>query len=64
MPITKCKKCGSKDFILDEGFAWKCEVDEDGNLNCYKPYTEINSIVCNDCSNDAYIDDFNQINFN
>lgn len=64
MIIKKCK-CGSTDFIIDEGVAHSAEVDDEGILTCVGGCDEgeIIKIVCSECEEVYSEDNFNQINF-
>jgi len=62
--ITKCEKCGGKDFTLFESMCYKMELDEDGNLNnTSSADNEIDYIVCSECDEKYDWSDFNEINF-
>lgn len=64
--MLKCKKCGSKDFWVNEGYCWKAFVDDEGVLQCTNPTAEIEAIICKKC-NAEYSErdfDFKEINFN
>lgn len=63
---TKCKKCGSDTFWLDEKLGWKCWVDEEtGSLECKNKENSIDSLICYECSEPFEFDlEGDQINFN
>jgi hypothetical protein len=58
-----CKKCGGENFWLNEGYVWKCWVDDEGNLNCQSPTSEIEKIECKDCGEEVGENQFVSINF-
>jgi hypothetical protein len=62
MFITKCE-CGSKEFFVREDYAYKAEIDVDGNLDCGKADGGISDICCAECGKQYNCEDFNQINF-
>ena len=64
-PITACRKCGSKSFIVIESYAYKAELDEDmpSTLDCFKGDGGIDIIECPDCGEQYTCDDFTEINF-
>ena len=62
--MDKCKKCGSKDFSVNESLSHKASLDCDGNLTVYKNKSDnIDDIVCSDCGASNSESDFKQINF-
>ena len=62
MSIKKCK-CGSREFYVQENYAYKSELDGDGNLDCGKANGGISEIYCVKCKKQYSSDEFNQINF-
>jgi len=60
--IKKCE-CGSKEFYLREDYAYKAQVDEDGNLDCGKADGGISEICCAECGKQFTDEDFNEIVF-
>jgi len=62
--MKKCKKCGSKDFFVNEMLNWKAFVDDEGDLQCHNINSEIENIFCENCEEEYQEKDFNQINFN
>ncbi len=63
--FTACPECGGNEFYLNEGLTWRCEV-KDGVMECYKPSSEIDVIVCNKCDYEFPSSELGdmQINFN
>lgn len=62
MSIKKCE-CGSKEFNVMESYAYRAEVDEDGDLVCGKSDGGIDEICCSECGKQHSEEDFNQIIF-
>ena len=62
MAIKNCE-CGSKKFIVDEGYVWNADLNEDGELDCGHSDGGINEICCAECGKKYGEEDFNQINF-
>lgn len=62
MSIKKCE-CGSNEFFVRESYAYKANVDEEGDLFCGKADGGIDEICCAECGKEYIEDDFNQINF-
>jgi hypothetical protein len=62
MAIKNCE-CGSKEFYVRESYAYKAEIDEEGNLTCGKANGGISEIVCAKCDEQYDDSEFNEINF-
>ena len=62
--ITKCRRCGSREFVLVETLDWRAEVDDAGLLGCTNAWNEIESIQCAECHTPYATDNFAQIDFN
>lgn len=62
MAIIKCE-CGSKDFYVRESYAYKANVDDEGDLICGKADGGIDEICCSECGKEYPSEDFNQIIF-
>jgi hypothetical protein len=62
MSINNCE-CGSKNFNVMESYAYRSEVDEDGDLVCGKSDGGIDEISCSECGKQFSEDDFNEIIF-
>ena len=62
--MLKCKKCGSEDFWVNEGYTWKAFVDDEGTLQCQSASSEIENIFCKKCNAEYSADEFKEINFN
>jgi hypothetical protein len=62
MVIKKCE-CGSMEFYVREDYAYKAELDIEGELTCGKADGGISEICCAKCSKQFSEEDFSQINF-
>jgi len=62
--MKKCKKCGSKDFYLEESMGWKCYIDDDGGMQCKNTDNDIEGIFCDKCGEEYKDYNPNKINFN
>ena len=60
--IKKCF-CGSKVFFVREDYAYKAEIDEEGNIDCGKADGGISEICCAQCGKQYSEENFNQIIF-
>ena len=47
--ITKCGRCGCREFSVVETLDWRGEVDDAGLLGCSNPWNAIEDIRCVDC---------------
>jgi hypothetical protein len=62
--MKKCNTCGENNFWVNEGMTWKASLDEDGVLQCFKPNSMIESIICTECGKEFTEEEFNEVNFN
>ena len=62
--ITKCGRCGSREFTVDETYQWRAEIDDTGVLNCTNVIGGIDCICCTDCGEPYATDRFTRIDFN
>jgi hypothetical protein len=63
MKIKKCKKCGCKNFWVNESQTWDCCVDDKARLRCFNPNAIIDTIICQECDTIHDEKDFEEINF-
>jgi hypothetical protein len=62
MSIKNCE-CGSKNFNVIEGYAYRADIDDEGDLICGKSDGGIDEICCAECGKQFNDEDFNQIIF-
>ena len=62
--ITKCTRCGCREFTVVETLEWRGVVDDDALLGCSNAWNEIASIRCVECETPYATDNFAQIDFN
>jgi ribosomal protein L37E len=62
--ITKCGRCGSREFTVVETLQWCGEVDDEGLLGCADAENELASIRCANCGESYAVDRFARIDFN
>jgi hypothetical protein len=62
--ISKCSRCGCREFTVVETLDWRGEVDDAGLLDCTNAWNEIDSIRCADCRVPYATDNFAGIDFN
>ena len=62
--ITKCGRCGSREFTVVETLDWDGRVDDDGLLDCSSSWNEIQDIRCAGCGELYAPGRFTQIDFN
>lgn len=60
--IVKCKKCGSEDFWLNEGYSWEAHI-EDGVINATSACSEVERVFCKNCEEEIDWTEY-EINFN
>lgn len=63
--ISACKKCGCKEFVINEGIVHKAAVDEAGILSVYKQNwtSEVEHIICKNCGEEYGEGDFMEVRF-
>jgi hypothetical protein len=62
--ITACRKCGSTTFFVHEPYVWLSEIDdESGVLVAYRPSSEIETVACEECSEEYDPQEFREITF-
>lgn len=64
MNKDKCNICGENNFLVNEGMTWSASLDEDGVLQCYKPNSVIEIIICAECGTEFTEEEFSEVNFN
>ena len=64
MNKDKCNICGENNFLVTEGMTWRASLDEDGVLQCYKPNSVIEIIICAECGTEFTEEEFREVNFN
>lgn len=62
--ITKCNRCGYRQFLVVETLDWRGELDDAGLLACTGAWNAIESIRCADCRVPYSTDSFAEIDFN
>jgi len=62
--ITKCMRCGCRDFRVVETLDWRGEVDDEALLGCSNVWNSIESIRCADCGASYSTESFAEIIFN
>ena len=62
MSIKNCE-CGSKEFYVKESYAYKAELDEEGELDCGHSDGGVDEICCAKCGKHFSEGDFKFINF-
>jgi hypothetical protein len=61
--ITKCNRCGCREFSVVETLDWRGEVDDAGLLGCTNPWNAIETIRCTACGATYSTEGFPEINF-
>jgi hypothetical protein len=62
--ITKCGRCGCREFCVVETLDWRGEVDDEGVLGCTSSGNSIDGISCAECGASHSTDDFANLEFN
>ena len=69
--MEKCNICGENNFLVTENmtitkinYTWRASLDENGVLQCYKPNSVIEIIMCAECGTEFTEEEFKEVNFN
>jgi hypothetical protein len=60
--ITKCSRCGCREFCVTETIEWRGDVDHNGILCCTNPDNSIATMHCAECG--APYSNFATLEFN